>query len=354
MMKVKASALRRLGPLGLAAILGIAVVSGCATRGSSTNQVVVYTAEKEEIIQAVAEMWAKAEPDIRLNTLAAGTNEVVQRVRAEAQRPLGDVIWGIGAEGMSAHPELFEPYETKEHAAIDPRWLAVAEGEPWQPNNVVPMVVVYNTRLARGPGHTRGAPLIAPQRWRDLALFYNKGLLAYAAPDKSGSAYTQLATMVSIFGDNEAGWKIIEQIMANAKILQSSGKVIKGVADGEYAIGITYENIAGLYKRSGAPIEIVYPAEGTAVTPDGNALIRGAPHPAPAKRFLDFLLSKAVQEMLAEKLSLRSVRTDVASPPGLSPIDEIKPAPGFDFRSAAQHQKDYLEKWQAVLLRIKQ
>jgi iron(III) transport system substrate-binding protein len=324
-------------------VMAVAVLVGCGTRPS--NEVVVYSAEKDEIVQAVLAMWGKTAPGITARVQEAGTNEVVQRVRAERQRPLGDVVWGIGAEGMSASPEMFEPYESAQTKAIDPRWLAVAKGAPWQPNNVVPMVIVSNTKLVPQAGALRS--------WRDLADARWRGKLSYAAPDKSGSAFTQLATMVAVFGDNDAGWKMVEQIMRNAKILQSSGKVIKGVADGEYAVGLTYENIAGLYVRSGAPIKIVYPTEGTAVTPDGNALIRGAPHAAAAKRFLDFLLSKPVQEMLAQKLSLRSVRTDVATPPGLIPIDDIKAAPGFDFVKAAANRKHYLNQWQAILLRLK-
>jgi len=350
----------------LVAVLGMAVIAGCGGGKPGTTQLAVYSAEKDEIVQAVSAMWKKVAPEIKLNVMEAGTNEVVQRVRAERQRPLGDLVWGSGAEGMTASPELFEPYESKETKAIDPRWLAVAKGAPWQPNNVVPMVLVYSTTLFRGPGGTLEPPARAfdahtkywgaghPQSWRDLADPRLLGKLAYAAPDKSGSAFTQLATMVAVFGDNDAGWKTIEEIMRNAKILQSSGKVIKGVADGEYAVGITYENIAGLYVRSGASMKIVYPAEGTAVIPDGNALIRGAPHPEAAKRFLDFLLSKSVQEMLAQKLSLRSVRMDVAAPPGLVPIDKIKAAPGFDFRKGAQKRDEYLKKWQAILLRLNQ
>ena len=352
----------------LMAVLGMAVVAGCGGGKPGATELAVYSAEKDEIVQAVSAMWKKVAPEIKLNVMEAGTNEVVQRVRAERQRPLGDLVWGSGAEGMTASPELFEPYESKETKAIDPRWLAVAKGAPWQPNNVVPMVLVYNTNRFKTPGRRLVGPPFPrafdghvkyfspppPRAWEDLAYPGLWGVIAYAAPDKSGSAYTQLATMVAVFGDNDAGWKTIEDIMGNAKILQSSGKVIKGVADGEYAVGITYENIAGLYVRSGAPMKIVYPVEGTAVTPDGNALIRGAPHPEAAKRFLDFLLSKPVQEMLAQKLSLRSVRMDVAAPPGLVPIDKIKAAPGFDFRKAAQKRDEYLKKWQAILLRLNQ
>jgi len=332
------------GVVALVALGSAIVLTGCGKGQSPAGEVVAYSAEKEEIIKAVEPMWAKAVPDIKLNTLASGTNEVVQRVLHERQHPLGDVVWGIGAEGPSALLDLFEPYETKQAKAVDPRWAAVAKGQPWQPNSIVPMVLIYNTSLVPSAQ--------APRSWRDLADPRWKGRLAYAAPDKSGSAYTQLATMVSVFGDNDAGWKVIARIMRNAKILQSSGKVPKGVSDGEYAVGITYENIAGLYVAGKAPVKIVYPVEGTAILPDANALIRGAPHPEAAKRFLDFLQSKPVQEMLARKLSLRSCRTDVAAPPGLSPIEDIKAAPGFDFRWAVAHRKDFIKKWQAIVLSL--
>jgi len=335
----------RLVPVALVLFVA-AAVGGCGHGKAGARQVVAYAAEKEEIVQAVSRMWEKAAPDIELSVIAAGTNEVVQRVRAERQQPLGDLIWGVGAEGPSANPELYEPYQTSEAKAVAPRWNAVAKGEPWQPNNIVPMVLIYSTRLVTAAQ--------APRAWRDLAESRWKGKLAYAAPDKSGSAYTQLATMVSVFGDDDAGWKVMEGIMANAKILPGSGKVPKGVADGEYAVGMTYENVAGLYVRGGAPMRIVYPVEGTAVIPDANALIRNGPHPEEAKRFLDFLQSKPVQEMLARKLSLRSCRTDVATPPGLVVIDTIKAAPKFDFRWAVKHRKDFIEKWRAIVLRLKQ
>jgi len=336
---------KRLVLVGLV-LLAAAVLSGCGRGKGRARQVVAYAAEKEEIVQAVSRMWEKAAPDIQLSVIAAGTNEVVQRVRAERQQPLGDLIWGVGPEGPSANPELYEAYKTSEAKAVAPRWTAAAKDEPWQPNNIVPLALIYNTRLVTAAQ--------APRAWRDLAAPQWKGTLAYAAPDKSGSAYRQLAVMVSVFADNDAGWKTIERIMANSKILPASGKVPKGVADGEYAVGMTYENVAGLYVRGGAHMKIVYPAEGTAVLPDANALIRNAPHPEEAKRFLDFLQSKPVQEMLAKKLSLRSCRTDVATPPGLVAIDTIKAAPKFDFRWAVKHRRDFIEKWRAIVLRLEQ
>jgi len=321
-------------------------LAGCGSGGGG-SQLVVYTAEKDEIVRTVTELWAKRHPDIKLSVVAAGTNEIVQRLRAERQRPLGDVVWGVGAEGLSVNPELFTPYTTAETKAVDPRWLAVAKGEPWQPNNVVPMVLLYNTKLVPASK--------APKSWRDLTDPRWKGKLAYAAPDKSGSAYTQLATMLAVFGgDTPAAWKQVARVMGNSIILQSSSKVPKGVSDGEYEVGITYENVAGLYQTGGAPVKIVYPSDGTSITPDANALIKGAPHPREAKMFLDFLQSRDVQARLSEKLILRTCRTDVPPPPGLPPVDDIVPAPGYEYHWGVDHWKDFVAKWQDLMLRLQQ
>ena len=67
-----------------------------------------------------------------------------------------------------------------------------------------------------------------------------RGRIAYAGADRSGSAFTQLATMIHIFG-NDRGWALFERILPNLIITGSSGQVIQGVASGEYAIGMTLD-----------------------------------------------------------------------------------------------------------------
>lgn len=334
-----------LAALTAACALG-ALLAGCGQGAIKPNELTVYAAEKQEIVDVVKPLWAKVAPDIKLNVITGGSTEIIQRVRSEASNPLGDVVWGSGAEGVSYNAQLFEAYAPQEQKAVDPRWLEMAAGEPWIPNNLQPQVIVYNTKLVKPPD--------APRGWRDLAAPRWKDKLAYADAEQSGSAYTQLAVMVAVFGDNPAGWKVIAQIMRNAKIVTSSSRVPKGVADGEYAVGITYENTAGFFVKGGAPMKIVYPVEGTALTPDCNALIKRARHPAAAKRFLDFLVSKPVQERLAQTQSLRSCRTDVAAFPGLPPLAQVKAAPNFDFRAAVERRKDVIKQWLDIVAQLPQ
>ena len=77
------------------------------------------------------------------------------------------------------------------------------------------------------------------------------------------------------------------------------------------------------YVKGGGNVAIVYPSDGTSAVADGIALVKGAPNEANAKVFLDWLLSKPVQEFLVAEIGRRSVRSDVAGT-GLKPMSEIK------------------------------
>ena len=172
------------------------------------------------------------------------------------------------------------------------------------------------------------------------------------AADKSGSSYTILATLLTVFGENDAGWKVVEDIMKNAKILPSSSRVPKGVADGEYHAGLTYEDAAMRQVAGGAPVGVIYPQDGTSIPPDGNALIKGAKHPIAAKMFLDYAVSKEAMDLLAEKFSLRSARVDVNPPKGFVPLTEIKAVP-YDMEWAGKNYAAFVKKWQDIIVRVK-
>ena len=60
---------------------------------------------------------------------------------------------------------------------------------------------------------------------------------------------------------------------------------------------------------------IVYPADGSSTVADGVALVKGAPHADNGKVFIDWLLSKPVQEQLVSEIGRRSVRNDVTGAP---------------------------------------
>ena len=77
-------------------------------------------------------------------------------------------------------------------------------------------------------------------------------------------------------------------------------------------MGITLEESALKRIASGMDITMVYPIEGTSAVPDGSALILNGPHENNAKLFLDFVVSKDVQRMIADYCYRRPVRKDIS------------------------------------------
>jgi iron(III) transport system substrate-binding protein len=322
-------------------LLGLGPVRAAAQ--SHEGEVVVYTAAQSTIVQAIGPMFEQ-KTGIKVRFVEAGTGEILKRARAEAANPLGDLLWALGAEGMAANADLLEPYTVAEDARIAAVYKKGMAGGRITPNNVTPMVIVYNKKLL--------ADAEAPKTWRGLTEPRWKDKIAYAAADKSGSSYTILATLLTVFGDNDAGWKVVEDIMKNAKILPSSSRVPKGVADGEYQAGLTYEDAAMRQLQGGAPVGVVYPQDGTSVPPDGNAILKGAKHPKAARIFMDYAVSKDVMDLLAAKFALRSARTDVNAPEGFPAIDTIKVVP-YDMEWAGKSYATLIKKWQDVIVRVK-
>jgi iron(III) transport system substrate-binding protein len=94
----------------------------------------------------------------------------------------------------------------------------------------------------------------------------------------------------------------------------------------------------------------VYPAEGTAIIPDGSAVIANAPHPNAARLFLDFTVSKEGQALVVDKFGRRSVRRDVPTPAGLPTLDKIKSI-AYDLQYAADNRTEILKRFQDTLIK---
>ena len=83
--------------------------------------------------------------------------------------------------------------------------------------------------------------------------------------------------------------------------VQSSTEPPKKLALGERAVsadGLEYVHIQ--LKESGAPIEIVYPKEGTPFIPSCEGIAKNAPHPNAAKLFIIFMTSRETQQYLVD------------------------------------------------------
>ncbi len=301
------------------------------------NKIVAYSAHEESIIEAMTGMWAKTYPDTKLEVIRMGSGEIISRVRAEANRPQGDVIWSIGGEALEQNSDLLEMYEPKEWDQIEKVFKV---GTNWLPYTAIVMVFIVNTDLLKDSEF--------PQTWVDLAKV-KKGLIM-ANPAQSGSAYMQLANVLTIYGE-EKGWQVIESIMQDILLSASSGAVPRVVADGEYAVGVTLEDNAQRYVSGGAPVKIVYAADGVVAAPDGVAKIKGSPNPAGAEMFLDWATSTEVQNFLVEKMGRRPVHKGAKSPAGLPALSTMNIV-DYDFGWSANNRDKYLTQFSELVMKL--
>ncbi len=324
----------------LVVVLVLGVIQPAFAQGKPEDAVVIYSAADADMVNATVTAFQQKHPGIKASAVVAGTGEIIKRVEAEKGRPLGDVVWSIGPEAIGGQKGLFEPYLSREAGAFFPG--QVPADRVWTPFTTMPYVIMYNKKLVPDAE--------APKAWKDVLDPRWKGKVAYADATKSGSSYTLLVTWLTIYGKNDAGWKFVEDLLRQSKVLPKSSMTYQMVANGELPVGLTFEQAAFDYLKSGAPVGLVYPSEGTAVTLDGSALVKGAPHPNAARLFLDFTVSREGQTLIVEKFGRRSVRKDVGSPAGLPPLDQIK-AINYDFQYAADNRAQLLKRFQDALVK---
>lgn len=258
---------------------------------------------------------------IKVNVVSAGTGELLARIQAEQENPLGDIIWGGDAASYVGFQETYmQPYVSPEADAFPDKYK-----DPngyWVAFNVEPSVVIYNTKLV--------SEADAPKSWADICDPKFKGRIAIADPAKSSTGFVSLVSMMRAVGgdDDEKAFAALRELVNNldGKVQSSSSLTYKTVVDGEYMIGLTYEEAAIKYVRAGADIAIVYPEEGQNVALVPLGVIKGCQNEENAKAFIDFALSKKVQEQL-NSFNRRSGRSDVEDAEDIQAIkvlDDIK------------------------------
>ena len=299
------------------------------------KEVVLYSSNQPEMIDVLSQQF-EAKTGIKVITVRMGTGEAMKRIDAEKGKPLCDVFWSGDLSVLNNAKDNFAPYLSPEAAAI-PESMRAADNL-WAATNVHVMVLMVNTDLIKDPAEI-------PTKWTDLFDPKWKNKVVIASPAKSGTAYAQVFGVYKLFG-----WQGLEKLALNARELDSSGLIYKGVADGEFPIGVTLEYVAQRYIDGGAKnIKSVYPVDGVIVSPEGAAMIKGCPNPEEAKLFMDFLLSKETESYIFEKYFRRAVRSDVM-PTGTLPELKGMNILEIDNAESKSLERELLGKWRNLIL----
>lgn len=322
------------------ALILVLLLAGCApapAKGTDyapddAHRLVLYTSHKEEVwLPIVTEFENRT--GIWVDVVTGGTNEILSRVDRESQSPKADVVFGGGVESLASYAHCFQSYACADRNAIDPRFRC--EDNLWTPFSALPVVLIYNTKLVSAGELTC---------WQDLRSPRFSGRIAFTDPAISGSCFTALVTyLLAVGGDREQALAEFAGQL-DGRQLDSSAAVLTAVADGTDLVGITLEETALKRIAAGDNIGLVYPADGTSCVPDGSALVKGAPHEENAKRFLDFVSGRDVQQLLADQFCRRSVRADIVPARPLTPLAQI-PILEYDIIATSSGRNSILSAW---------
>lgn len=326
-------------PLVLAAALLFATVAAAATpqtppkAGSGGKMTLYYAPTTDWADPLVQEFMEETGIDVEL--VNAGASELFSRVVAESANPLADVIWGGSADTYATYKKYLMSYKSTEHDLINSS--CVFEGNYAYGWCMEPSLMIYNKKLLPESE--------APKGWRDLTDPKWKGKIALADPTKSSSAFGALVTIYQACGE-DAFEKIIRNL--DGKVLNGTSNVYKYTSDGEYVIGIAFEELAMKYINAGADIDIVYPAEGIPMAPSALGIVANCENPESARKFVDFMLGKKVQSQM-EGLWRRSCRTDLPAPKTLPPLEDLKIMDNYDPTWALEHGQELASKFRDLI-----
>jgi iron(III) transport system substrate-binding protein len=319
----------------LATLAAAAAGPAFAQKDTTAGNVVIYTSNNEQSVQAVTETAASLLPKVKISTIFGGSGQLMRRIEAEVGRTQADIFWSGSVNTLGAFKALYEPYKSPNAAAV-PADLVEA-GNLWAPSNIHVVVAMLNTSQLGGNAK--------PKTWGDLLDPKWKGKIIIADPANSSTAYTIIWGVKTLFGADG-----LKKLAANVTVTSAAATVLRAVAQGEYAIGLTYESNAYAYVAGGQKdIELLYPQDGTFTSPECLVLIKGAPAGETARKVYDLLLSKEAQIALLEAAFRRPSRTDidVTKHVKLPNLASIKVAP-IDEVEAAKQRTAFLAEWTAA------
>lgn len=309
---------------------------GRAAHGEEpSGEVVLYTSVDAPIARPVVEAFERSSGlRVRLvtDTEATKTTGLVERVIAEKDRPRCDVWWSNEALGSIAlaRAGVLEPFASKAEAALGGRWPGEyrAADRTWYGFALRARVIAFHSgRIARAN---------APTRLRDLTRAEWSGKVGMARP-QFGTTRMHVAALLALHGEQATREFLVALRDNGLRLYDGNSAVVRAISNGEVEVGLTDTDDVLAARREQWPVDFCFeavdkpnaprarglPSVGPIVIPSTVGMVRGCPHPNEARRLTDYLLSAAVEEMLANS-DARTVpiRADLAKKVGVPLIPE--------------------------------
>jgi iron(III) transport system substrate-binding protein len=318
---------------------------------SGGRELVIYSSLDSPLARPLIEDFQASRPDVAVRYEDLLTGEIAARVIAEtdAGLPTADLIF---SSAMDVTVKLANDGYAREAdvpgAAAWPDWAG------WR--NMVfaltfePGVIIYHRpSFPEGPPDTRAALI----DWLETAPQGSIGTYDIA---RSAVGYLYLMRDQEHFADL---WQLVRAMgRAGVQTFPTSQAVIDGVNSGEMQLGY---NVLGSYAADQAAklpdIGLVLPRDYVVVISRVALVPRAAANPDLGEAFLEFLMSREGQTVLAERLRLPAVSLEVSGKDSAAAMQEalgaklrpVEVSPGLLAYLDAASRARVLAQWNAAL-----
>ncbi len=326
---------------------------GITLFGLAVHSQAVFAAEELNVVCSAEQSWCdlmvagfEEQTGVEVAMVRKSTGEALAQVRAESKNPKIDVWWGgtgdphliAASEGLTQASGVDTTdllgWSVNLSNISDGKTVGIYAGA---------LGLAYNSELLSEKN------MKAPACWKDLVDVQYAGEIQVANPNSSGTAYTELATFVQLFGEDEA-FSLLADIGKNVNQYTKSGSApSKAAGRGETAISIGFMHDMVKLASSGFPLVIVAPCEGTGYEVGAVSIIDKAKNLESAKKWVQYSLDPATQsrsvEVGAYQVPSNSKSTVAPESPDLATIKLID----YDFATygSTDTRERLLSRWDA-------
>ena len=264
--------------------------------GTGKTPLVIYSPHGRELLQALQHRFEALHPNVTVQWMDMGSQEVLDRLRSERANPQADLWFGgpspLFARG--AHDSLLEPASPG-----GPLYLSVYR---------TPAVIEYSS--AAMPESA------APHDWDDVLLPRWRDQLLIRDPLASGTmrAIFEMVIMRSLkrTGDTTEGMAWLRRLDAQTREYVLTPALLHTKLERQEGL-VSLWDLPDmlLLAREGRKLGYVFPTSGTPVIDDAIAVVRGARHGALAREFVRWVLTPQMQIAAAREAYRLPARTDL-------------------------------------------
>lgn len=275
---------------------------------SSKRILVVYSPHGRDLPEYFEKLYEDAHPGVDVQIYDMGSQQVLDRLRAEKANPQADLWWGAASTTFEAGREegLLDAYR--------PTWAGQVEADTHDPQDFwygaykTPEVIVYNSDVVK--------PEKAPKDWDEILDAKWKNKVIIRDPIVSDTMRVIFGAMIMRYWSEtkspERGYEWLRRLALNTKEYTDNTLLLRKLARQEALISLWNMPDVELQRSTyGFPLDYNLPASGTPVLIDGIAIVKGGRNRADAVKFYELVTSPEGLIAAAEKFARIPVRPDL-------------------------------------------